>query len=282
MGETPLFALSLVLTAALLHAIWNALIKGASDRLLALGLIAAGHVTVGVVLIVLFAPPAPAAWPFIALSTVIHFFYYAFLLNSYRLGDLSHVYPISRGIAPVLISFGALIFAGENLPPAAWGAVFIVSFGIIILAWGGGRGSTGTKAVGAALLTGAMIASYSVVDGMGVRVSQSPLGYIGWLFFFEIYVAGYILWRQRARLAALPARTWVIGLSGGFLSAAAYGLVIFAKNIAPFGAVSAVRETSVIVAALIGIILFKERPWGRRLIAAAIVAAGIVLLVLFA
>ncbi|NOZ32954.1 MAG: EamA family transporter [Alphaproteobacteria bacterium] len=281
MGETPFFALSLVLTAAILHAVWNALIKGASDRLLTLGLIASGHVMVGVALIVLYAPPAPAAWPYIAASTVIHFFYYWFLLNSYRLGDLSHVYPISRGIAPVLISLGAVLFAGENLAPAAWGAVFVVSFGIIILAWGGGRDGMGTKALGAALLTGTMIATYSVVDGIGVRVSGSPLGYIGWLFFFEIYVAGFILWRQRAKLSTLPARTWGLGVLGGLLSAAAYGLVIFAKNIAPFGAVSAVRESSVIVAALIGVLIFGERPWAKRLVAALIVVAGIVLLIIF-
>lgn len=280
MGETPEFALTLVLTAAVLHAFWNAMIKGAGERMIFLGLISLGLGVVGLVLIFLSEPPSAASWPYIAASTFIHFFYYAFLLMSYRLGDLSHVYPIARGIAPVLVGGGAFFFAGENLPPIAWGGICTVSFGICILAWGSWR-SGGMKAVGAALLTGTMIASYSVVDGIGARVSGSPLGYIGWLFLFEIYITIYILFRERKKLAGLPLATYRLGLTGGLLSAAAYGLVIYAKTLAPMGAVSAVRESSVIVAALIGILFFKEHPWQKRILASGIVVSGIWVLVAF-
>lgn len=281
MGQNPEFALALVLTAALLHAVWNAMVKGTDERVVVLGLIALGHVAVGLVLIFLSAAPDAASWPYIAASTFIHFFYYAFLLLSYRLGDLSQVYPVARGIAPVLVAVGAYYFADEILPPVAWAGILTVSFGIFLLASGVERSRLGMKAVGAALLTGMMIAAYSVVDGIGVRLAESPLGYIGWLFFFEGYVAFYIFFRERRKLRALPWPTYRVGLAGGVLSAGAYGLVIYAKTLAPLGAISAVRESSVIIAALIGVLLLGERPWRLRIAAAAIVVCGILLLAVF-
>ena len=256
------------------------MIKGAGERMIFLGLISLGLGLVGVVLIFLAPPPSIASWPYIAASTFIHFFYYAFLLMSYRLGDLSHVYPIARGIAPVLVGVGAFLFAGENLPPIAWIGIITVSFGICILAWGSWNNG-GLKAVGAAVLTGTMIASYSVVDGIGARVSGSPIGYIGWLFFFEMYITLYIFVRERKKMKNISFSTYRLGLLGGLLSAGAYGLVIFAKTLAPMGAVSAVRESSVIVAALIGVLLLGERPWMKRILAAGIVVLGIMVLVIY-
>lgn len=149
--------------------------------------------------------------------------------------------------------------------------------------WFGTRnGRSNSKAVGAALLTGTTIASYSVVDGLGVRLSDSPLGYIGWLFALEGCVSLYIFYRARGRLSALVHRFYLTGLMGGLLSSGAYGLVIFAATLAPIGPISAVRELSVLIAALIGVILFGERPWAIRVIAAGFVAAGILLLTVFA
>ncbi len=280
MGEHGGIALSLVLVAALLHATWNAMIKGTGERTLVLGLISVGHVGLGVVLMALFAPPASASWIFIALSTFIHWFYYWFLLVSYRLGDLSQVYPVARGIAPLLVTAGAFLFAGEVPAPVAVAGIVAVSFGIMILMWSTNRDRTGLGALTAALATGSMIASYSVVDGLGVRAAVSPLGYIGWLFFFEGLVAFFIFWRERHKLQALPAATYKTGLAGGLFSATAYGLVIYAKTLAPLGAISAVRESSVIIAALIGVIWLGERPWRLRVIAAIIVAGGILTLAL--
>lgn len=271
------FALTLILAAALLHAVWNAVIKGAGDRMLTMAMINFGHALVGIVMVILFAPPARAAWGFIALSTAIHVFYYAFLLLSYRLGDLSTAYPVARGIAPVLVALGAQAFAGETLPKVAWIGLGLVSGGICLLllerrhapAWG---------AVGAALLTGLAIAAYSVTDGMGVRASTAPLGYIGWLFLIESCAGLLFLWLRRSALPTVRAGQIIVGLSGGVLSALAYGLAIYAKSIAPLGAVSAIRESSVIIAALIGVFWFGERPWKFRLAAAAVVASGVVVL----
>ena len=272
-------ALVMVLVAAVLHASWNAIVKGAGDRAVAMAAVAGAHVVVGGIALFFVAPPAAASWPFIAASAIIHYAYYAFLFLSYRFGDLSHVYPIARGIAPMLVALGALVFAGEMLVPKAWGGVIAVSLGIGLLALRrNGALAAERSAVMAALATGLMIASYSVVDGMGIRLSDAPPGYIAWIFFLEFPITLGILAYRGRTLAALPWRSVAIAFSGGLLSVLAYGLVLFAKTIAPLAAVSAVRESSVIIAALIGVVLFRERPWGRRVLAALVVAAGVILL----
>lgn len=272
------FALVLILCAAVLHALWNAIIKGAADRMVTMGLINLGHGVLGVAMVLSFAPPVAASWPLIAASTGIHFFYYAFLLYAYKHGDLSQVYPIARGVAPVLVTLGALIFLGEALPPGGWVGVMVISLGIgvVFLARGGAEASG--KAIIFAVLTGVTIASYSVVDGAGVRASEAPLGYIGWLFVFECMAGFGFLYLRRSRLRTLPAGVWVAGLIGGIVSAVAYGLAIYAQTLTSLGAVSAIRESSVVIAALIGVCWFGERPWKLRLVAAGVVAAGVILL----
>lgn len=263
------FALALVLAAAALHAIWNAMVKASGDRLVTLGGIAGGHVVLGVVLVATSPMPSPESWACIAASTAIHWAYYALLFIAYRLGDLSQVYPISRGAAPMLVAIGAQVFADEHLAPLAWGGIVAVSLGIGLLSTGA-RGNR--AAVGAALATGVVIAAYSVVDGIGVRLSGAPLGYVGWLFVCELPVVAFVLWRRGL------ARRYQAGLAGGVISATAYGLALYAKTIAPIGAVSAVRESSTIIAALIGVIWLRERPWRLRVAAAAVVAFGVTLL----
>lgn len=272
-------ALTIVLLAAVLHASWNAIVKGAGDRALAMAAVAFAHVVTGGIALFFVPTPSPASWPFIAASAVIHYAYYAFLFLSYRYGDLSHVYPIARGVAPMLVALGALAFAGEMLVPAAWAGVIAVSLGIAILALRrNGALSAERPAVLSALATGVMIATYSVNDGIGIRVSEAPSGYIAWIFFLEFPITfGILAWRRQS-LSALPRRAMTTAFAGGLLSVLAYGMVLYAKTMAPLAAVSAVRESSVIIAALIGVVLFGERPWGRRLLAAAIVATGVVLL----
>lgn len=277
-GPPSLLALSLILSAAVLHATWNAIIKGSANRGLAMGLLNLGHAALGLVLVLLYAPPAAEAWPFIIASTFIHFFYYGFLLWAYRHGDLSHVYPIARGIAPVLVALGAQVFADEILPPVAWAGILLVSFGISTLFFGRKDKAANPQAVSAAILTGIAIASYSVVDGLGVRASQSPLGYIGWLFVLECIPGVFFIAYRRNNWIGIKTRILTIGIGGGLLSAVAYGLAIYAKSLTSLGTVSAIRESSVIIAALIGVIWFKERPWKLRMLAAIIVAGGVVLL----
>ncbi len=278
MEDPTTFAIMLVLAAALLHALWNAMIKGSSDRVLAMGLINLGHFLPSLIVVFLYLPPAREAWPFLAASTGIHFFYYGFLLLAYRFGDLSHVYPIARGVAPVMVAFGAQLFAGEFLPPVAWAGILLVSFGIGTLFLDRRNGKIPPNAVIAAVLTGITIAAYSIADGMGVRASGSPLGYIGWLFVLESIAGFGFLFYRRKILSDVSLKRYAIGLSGGLISGLAYGLAIYAKNLTTLGTVSAIRESSVIIAALIGVFWFGERPWQLRLIAAVIVACGVILL----
>ncbi len=278
MGAPTLFAIGLILCAAVLHAVWNALVKGASDRVIALGLINLGHGLVGIVMVVLYLPPAREAWAFVAASTFIHYFYYGFLLVAYRFGDLSQVYPIARGVAPVLVALGAQFFAGEVLPPAAWAGILIISIAIGAQTFGRRGARINASALAAAVLTGITIASYSVADGMGVRASGSPLGYIGWLFALEAVSTAVLLGVRRDKLRDYPLKNYLVGIGGGLISALAYGLAIYAKGLTSLGTVSAIRESSVIIAALIGVVWFGERPWKLRMVSVVFVVIGIVLL----
>lgn len=269
------FAFGLVMFAAVLHASWNAMVKAVSDRGLVLAAVSLAHCALGLVLILTSPSPSIESWICIFLSTIIHFGYYVFLFQSYKLGDLSQVYPISRGLAPALVSFGAYIMLGETLGLMGWIGLLGVTFGIALLAFQRGPINAPKGAIPVAAMNGVLIASYSVVDGIGVRLSDSPFGYMGWLFLLEIPVSVFILTRRyRAGIGFNP-RIFMIGLAGGVAATAAYGMAIYAKSIAPLGAVSAIRESSVIIAALIGLFLLGERPWQPRIISAVIVAAGV-------
>ena len=268
--------ISIVLFAALLHATWNALVKGSHDRTAALAYISMGHVIPGAILVMFLPMVAPEAWPFIIASTVIHWGYYYALNVSYRLGDLSLIYPIARGLAPVLIALGAQYWAAEILPVQAWVGIIVVSFGILILALK--QTNTSSRPIVAAVITSMFIAAYSIVDGIGIRVSGSPVSYIGWLFVAEIFVPLFVLARFPKRLIHFGTRTSLLALAGGIMSGLAYGLVLYAKTLVPLGVVSALRETSVIFAALIGVFVMGERPIKRRILAATVVAVGVVIL----
>jgi drug/metabolite transporter (DMT)-like permease len=271
-------ALSIVLFAALLHASWNALVKAAPDRALTLAAVSAMHALAGILLIAISPPPAVASWPSIAVSTVVHYGYYVLLFQAYRLGDLSQVYPISRGMAPALVAIGTFLMIGETLSPLGWSGLALVTAGIAFLALQRGAGHADGKAVLVAALLGLSIAAYSVADGVGVRFSESPTGYMGWLFLFESPVTLAILANRRRAGIRIDWKIVGIGLVGGLFAVTAYGLVLYAKTIAHIGAVSAVRESSVIIAALIGVVFFRERPWFGRVLAALVVALGVVTL----
>ncbi len=271
-------ALLIVLTAAFLHALWNAVVKGAPDKAIVLGLVSLGHAIPALFALPFFGLPVWAAFPFIVGSTLIHWGYYWFLNTAYKHGDLSMVYPISRGITPVLVAMGAILFAGELLSMVAWVGILCISAGIGCLSLAGLGRQTNWIAIAAALGTGLMIASYSIVDGIGIRLSENALGYIAALFVAEIFVAGFIFTTRWQRLVALPSRFVWAGLAGGVISGLAYGLVLYAKTIAPLGVVSALRESSVIFASIIGVMWFGEGPKSNRLLAATIVALGILVL----
>jgi drug/metabolite transporter (DMT)-like permease len=271
---------ALVLLAALLHATWNAMAKSGGTPGYS---IASYRLTSGIACLpLLFLLPLPlaASWPMLFASTVIHTAYYMTLSRSYRSGDLSQVYPLFRGFAPVLVVLGAAVLAGEFLEYGAMLGIGLVSAGLISIAFGGGApGRISRPALGWGLATSVLIAAYTVADGMGVRQAGNPFSYIAWLFVLEpIPICCWLLLRERAGwFAYMRSRPGKIG-AGSFAAAAAYGMVIYAMGVAPMGLVSSLRETSVIFAAMIGSLLFRE-PFGRqRILAALLVCCGVALI----
>lgn len=270
-----LSALALVLFAALLHAGWNAMVKAVDDRAGVLAAVSAAHAVLGLILVLSFPLPAPASWPSIAASAILHYGYYILLFRAYRLGDLSQVYPISRGLAPAVVALSAMLLIGESLTPLGWFGVACVSSGVTLLALQRGAAQASRHAVVFAICLGLLIAAYSVADGIGVRRSGNAFSYMGWLFLLEFPVPLAIGLSRRRAGGAFGARVLGIGALCGVAAVGAYGIVLYVKTIAPLGAVSAVRESSVIFAALIGILCFGERPIAGRLLAAAVVALGV-------
>ena len=187
---------------------------------------------------------------------------------------------MARGIAPFLVAIPALIWLDETLPAAAWAGLFCISAGILIIGLGRKGAAPALPALAVAVLTGSTIALYTLIDGVGVRLTEQALTYITWLFIGEGLAVLYILLPRMQRLKAQPNRQLMLAFGGGLLSALAYALALYAKTKAPLGLVSALRETSVIFAAMIGVFWFGEGPVRTRLCAAAVVVTGIILLAL--
>ena len=227
-----------------------------------------------------FTPlPAAESWLFILLSVVIHSAYYFSLAQSYQHGDLSQMYPLFRGLAPVLVALGAAVFAGELLSWTALAGVILISAALVSLTlFAGGLSARNRTAISWGLLTSVLIAAYTVADGMGVRTVEFSLVYIIWLFLLEPVPVGlWLLTTDRNRwFAYMKAKPGKI-IGGGVAAALAYGLVIHAMSLGPMALVSSLRETSVIFAAIIGALLFRE-PFGvRRITAACLICIGVVI-----
>jgi len=275
----PLEVTVAVLGAALAHATWNAMLKSSRDVLFDMTLVvfAAGLVTAPFVLVVEL--PAPAAWPYIVASMLLHIAYYVALVGAYRAGDLSHGYPIMRGIAPLIVSLCALAWLGEAPTPSVWLGVLLICGGVLSLGFVGFHWRQSRVALGWALANACIIASYTLVDAAGVRLAGRAESYVVWLFTLDAlpFTLLIFLWKKD-QLMVYARRFWLRGLAGGALSAAAYGIVLWAMTRAPVAAVAALRETSVIFAALIGAWLLKEGHLARRIAGAATVAAGVIAL----
>ncbi|WP_295518296.1 EamA family transporter [uncultured Pseudomonas sp.] len=271
---TPLFAL--VLLAALLHAGWNALLKIGLDRFLTASLIQIGAGSAALLALPFVAVPPAAAWPWIALSALLHIGYNTFLARAYRYGDLGQVYPLSRGSAPLLVSAVAFFALGEALsPPALLGLGLLVTGLALMALLGARRGTPPSLALLAcAFTTGTFIAGYTLADALGARASGDAVAYALWLFAVNGAVAALVLRLTRGAQAFVGLGPhWRAGLAGGVMSMLAYSLVIVATTQAPIGLVSALRETSVLFALLIGVFWLRESlPLGRVCAGLAIVA----------
>jgi drug/metabolite transporter (DMT)-like permease len=271
---------TLVILAAVMHASWNALLKGTGDGLILVAVISAASAVIGIAGIAFLPLPQPEAWPFIGASALLHTGYKIFLIRAYRYGDLSQAYPIARGTAPVIVLIVTSLFLGEHIGPGNAIAVLVIAAGIGGLALGRRTAaSLESRSVSYALGTACFIASYTIVDANGARLAMTPHGYTCWLFAIEgIYFPLLVLYRRgRGSLAAMG-NCLKAGSIGGALSTGAYWLVIWALTLGPTAPVAALRETSIVIGALIGVVFLKESMGPRRIVAASIVAAGVILL----
>jgi drug/metabolite transporter (DMT)-like permease len=279
----------LLLLAGLMHASWNAILKSdTSDRLTTFGVIMTTGTLMGLVAVPFLPAIEPGAWKYLASSVAIHVLYYVFLLKAYSYGDLSHTYPIARGLGPLLVALVSGRFIGEHLRAQDIVGVVLLSCGLIALAMPlrsvvprpGGRHGLATLF---AVLTGITIAGYIIADGLGVRAAgptfEHRLSYIAWLCVVEgpwLLVLAVAL-RPRTVWTHLR-RTWWRGVIGGLIANTGYGIAIYALVLGPMAHVAALRETSVLFGALMGTLLLGE-PFGRRRVAAAaVIVIGLVLM----
>ncbi len=269
---------ALVLVGALLHATWNAMVKSSTDKALDTALIhLLGSVITLPMVAVLGWPPA-AAWPYMAASVVIHIAYYTALTGAYKHGDLGLTYPLMRGTAPLLVALSASFTLGEHLSPMAWAGVLGISCGVLAL--GLGSKTVGSpRAIRFALANAVVIAIYTVVDALGARISGDAIQYVVALFVLDGWPFALIVLSRRGKAAWPYARQrWPVATLGALASLGSYGIALWAMTRAPVATVAALRETSVLFAALLGTWFLKEAFTLRRAIGTGVIVAGVMAL----
>lgn len=275
-----LSAFLIVLLAAFLHAVWNAAVKADGDRVLFMSVFLAASSVPALIAIPFVPAPDPRSWIYIALSVVLHQGYTAFLLMAYRYGDLSHVYPLARGSAPLIVALASVFLIGERLSGYAVLAIVLMAVGIVSLSLT--RNAQHLRdpwAVVFALGTAAFIAAYTIVDGIGVRAAGNPHSYAAWMLGLEgLPMIAFVLLQRGPRAIRQMRRVWLPATVTGVLSLIAYWAVIWAMAHAPIALVAALRETSVVIAVWLGVVFLKERLSLSRLVATFTALAGMVLL----
>ena len=265
-----------VLGAALLHASWNVLLKSGGDKELETMSIAIGSGLIGLVVAFVFPAPAPASWPWLAGSAIVHILYFVFLAGAYRWGELSYTYPVMRGGGPMIVALVGAIALGEILPMKETLGVALICAGILAFA----AGRHDPRATGFAIANAVVIAAYTLIDGYGARASGAPVSYVLWFFAANgVAFVVYSVARGRGPAIAGYFRTrWPRALIGGTLALGAYGIALWAMTRAPIALVAVLRETSVIFAALLSSVFLREKMTRRRLVATGAVMCGLIAL----
>lgn len=278
---------TVVLFAALLHASWNALVKAGPDKYLSTLLVACGAGLVALPLLPLVAAPAPDSWPWLTASACCQVIYYRLLAAAYQHGDMSQAYPLMRGAAPLLVALASMPLLGERLALRQDLAVMLICGGVLTLTIlrGASAGADTAanraarrRATGYALLNAALIAGYTMIDGIGVRRSGAPAAYTLWLFVLTavlLLLCSTNRWRALPAYAATHLRVLLVGGAG---TLASYGLALWAMTLAPVAAVAALRETSILFAAAIAALFLRERLAPGRILAVALIGCGAALM----
>lgn len=284
-AAVPPYVIAAVLGAALLHATWNALVKGRAsaghqqgDPLPATVLVLGGGALASALLLPFMSAPAPASWPFIAASSLTQVAYYLLLIETYAHGDMSHAYPLMRGSAPLLVALVNGVLTGERLNGAQWIAVCLICGGVLAMLLGARTTSASAgqrRATMFALATACVIALYTMIDGAGVRRSGAPAAYTMWIFLLTGTAVAAWAARGRGRelLRLAAARPLLLPL-GGVSTLGSYGIALWAMTLAPVAAIAALRETSILFATAIAALFLRESVGRWRLLAAGLIACG--------
>jgi drug/metabolite transporter (DMT)-like permease len=267
-----------VLGAAFLHAAWNAAIKVGASRLGAMMLLSFGEVVIGLCVAAFYPLPAAQVWPWVAASSCAHFCYKFFLAYAYERGDLSRVYPIARGAAPMVVALaGGLFFLSDHLSWQEYIGIFILGLGILAMAQGVFAEGENRRLIPFALGSALATASYTMIDGTGARVAGDAVQYIAWVFVVEgaLFIAGMLVLRGPG-LIPRGRRDWAAGMFAAAASYAAYAISVWAMMHAPIAVVAALRETSILFAVLIGWALFGESVSRAKLVAAVLIVCGVI------
>jgi drug/metabolite transporter (DMT)-like permease len=276
----PPIAVAAAVGSATLHAAWNVGIRGGTDRRASTALLALASAVIGAIVLPFLPAPAAAAWPHLAVSAVLHIVYFNLVAEAYSLGAVSLTYPVMRGVAPALTATIAALGFGEHLGVGGWGGLCLISFGVSLQAQRSGRAGE-TRALLIALVNSVVVALYTVNDGLGVRLSHSPVAYAVWTFVLPAIPTGLVLLRGRISLLFTGGTVPSLlcrGIGGALCSMGAYTLALWAMTRAPIGAVAALRETAMLFGVLFAWWFLAERPGRRRIAALAMIAIGAVVL----
>ena len=267
----------ILLFAALLHASWNAIVKAGNDKLYS-AISVSGTAAIMALICLPFAPhPSASSLPFLAVSTALQVVYTVLVAKTYQVSDMSQTYPLMRGTAPLLVAIISVLFLGDSLSLLAWVGIATICLAILGMAFNGRSGSQ--RGIILALINACFIAGYTLVDGTGVRLSETALGYTLWTFFLNgSCLLGWAMIARRREASRYLVQQWKKGILGGIGTMGSYGLALWAMTQAPLAVVAALRETSILFGALLAWLLLKEKVAGIRLVAAAGIAAGAVLL----
>ncbi len=271
-----IWVLVAVLGSALLHASWNALIKTGANKQTAMLIMTVWQGIIGLAIVVWLPFPDRQVWPWLLGSGVIHMFYQLFLAYAYEQGDLSRVYPLARGAAPMFVLITSYFLLSDQLNGAEVTGIAVLGLGIVLMARGVFTSGESRRlipfAIGAAVAT----AGYTIVDGIGARIDGDALAYVGWLLLMAgFFYVPAILALKGPSIAVAPRKVWLQGALPAAASLAAYTIAVWAMTIAPIALVAALRETSILFAVLIGWGAFNERMDRSKWLAAALIAAGV-------
>ena len=272
-----------VIFAALLHAIWNGMVKNFEDKVISVSAIVFGHVPIAI-LVMLFLPlPTLESVPYIILSAIIHQGYQYYLISAYKIGDLTRVYPIARGSGPIVATLISIIFLGLLISKMQILSIFLICFGIIILGVFNKKSLKNNKTVIYSLATGFFIGLYSLSDGYGARISLSPLSFLGWSFILNAMIFPFVLKSMNYSnvFSRVMKEAKFIFWIGGTISYIVYGLIVWCFTQAPIPLVGALRETGIIFALLIGSLFLKEKLTLVKIISIFLIFIGAILLKLF-